>query len=287
MRITHTPILLLMTLVLLAACHPDPNLDVIPYEQKLVIDGSIEDKGFARIFLSYSASYFEPIDSANIFQLVVGTAKVTVSDGTTSEILTLRRDNNYFPPYIYESTGIRGEVGKTYTLTVDLKGQRYTASTTIPPPAKFNSLWFEDIPGKDSLGYLYGSVTDDPNTENFYRVFTKRVNTDTKYIPIYLSAVSDQYFNGKTFTFSILRGPESFTNIIDDLYFKKGDTVQVKLCTMDKAHFDFWRTVERELYVVGNPFASSGNEIISNIDGKKALGVWGGYGVSYYQAIYK
>jgi hypothetical protein len=276
-----------ITLIVLSACTPDPNLDLIPYEQKLVIDGSIEDKGYARIFLSYSASYFQPIDSANILKLIIGTAKVTVSDGTRSEILTLRRDNNYFPPYIYESTDIRGEVGKTYTLTVELKGERYTASTTIPPPAKFNRLWFEDIPKKDSLGYLYGAISDDPNTANYYRIFTERLNQDTKYIPVYLSAVGDQYFNGKTFTFSILRGPENFTNIIDDLYFKKGDTVLVKFCTMDKAHFDFWRTVERELYVVGNPFASSGNEIISNIDNKKALGVWGGYGVTYYQTIYR
>jgi hypothetical protein len=276
-----------VTFVLCTACNPEPDLDVIPYEQKLVIDGSIEDRGYARVFLSYSASYFQQIDSANIFKLIIGTAKVTVSDGTKSEILTLRRDNNYFPPYIYESTEIRGEIGKTYTLTVELKGERYTATTTIPPPANFNRLWFEDLPNKDSLGYLYGSISDDAGTANYYRLFTQRINIDTKYTPVYLSAVGDQYFNGKTFTFSILRGPENFTNIIDDLYFKKGDTVRVKLCTMDQAHFDFWRTLERELYVVGNPFASSGNEIISNIDNKKALGVWGGYGVTTYQIIYR
>ena len=38
-------------------------------------------------------------------------------------------------------------------------------------------------------------------------------------------------------------------------------------------------------FVVGNPFSSSGNQILSNIDGKKALGVWGGYGVTYYRLI--
>jgi len=285
MRTAFTPIAL-TALVILAACHPEPNLDVIPYEQKLVIDGAIEDQGYARIFLSYNASYFQQIDSADLIDLVVGTAKVTVSDGTQSEILTLRRDDTYFPPYIYESTELRGEVGKTYTLTVDLKGQRYTASTTIPPPVKFTNMWFEDLPNKDTLGYLFGSIADDPHNANYYRVFTERQHKDKKYIPIYLSAVSDQYFNGKNFTFSMLRGPESFTDVDDDLYFKKGDTVMVKLCTMDRAHYDFWQTLERELYVVGNPFASSGNEILSNIDGKKALGVWGGYGVTYYRVVY-
>jgi hypothetical protein len=287
MSLRPAHIVTLMALLLLAACTPEADIGEIPYDKKLVIDGSIEDKGYARIFLSYSASYLQQIDSANILDLVEGKAKVTVSDGTTAEILTLRRDNNYFPPYIYESTEIRGEAGKTYTLTVELKGQRYTASTTIPSPATFDHLRFEDAAGNDSLGYLYGTISDDPGKTNYYRVFTERLHTDNKYIPIYLSAMSDQYFNGKTFTFPLLRGPESYSNIDDDLYFKKGDTVMVKLCTMDSAHFEFWRTVERELSVVGNPFASSGNDITSNIDDKKALGIWGGYGATYYRTVYR
>jgi len=269
------------------SCNPQPDLTVRPYTPKLVIDGSIEENDFARVVLSYSASYFSNIDSTSIRELLVTTAKVTVSDGEEEEVLTLKRDKNFFPPYVYQGTSLRGKVGKVYKLQVLLKGQTYTAATTIPPAASFDKLWFELAPGKDSLGYIYGQFTDDPGTENFYRIFTKREHIDTRYIPVYLSAVGDQYFNGKTFTFSILRGPDDFTNVIDDLYFKKGDTVSIKFCTMDKAHFDFWRTVERELYVVGNPFSSSGNEILSNIDDHKALGVWGGYGVNYFEIIAK
>lgn len=268
--------------VLVLACVPEPELDQTTYEPKLVIDGSIESGGFPRVVLSNSASYFMNIDSANIRDLIVSTAKVTVSDGVNEEILTLKRDDNFFPPYIYQGTSLKGETGKTYSLTVEVKGKRYTASTTIPPPAQFDKLWFELAPGKDSLGYVYGQITDDAAVANYYRVFTQRLNEDDRFIPVYLSAVGDQYFNGQQFTFTLLRGPENFTNVIDDLYFKRGDSVRVKLCSMDRAHFDFWRTVERELYVVGNPFSSSGNKIISNIDGDNALGVWGGYGVSYY-----
>jgi len=266
-------------------CTPQPDINIQPYSSKLVIDGSIEQDNFPRVVLSYSASYFQNIDSASIRDLLVTTAKVTVSDGDETEVLTLKRDNNSFPPYVYQGTSIKGQVGKVYKLLIELKGEKYTASTTIPPLVKFDQLWFELAPGKDSLGYIYGKFTDNANEENYYRVFTERVNIDSRYIPIYLSAVGDQYFNGKSFTFSILRGPEDFTNVIDDLYFRKGDTVMIKLCTTDKAHFDFWRTVERELYVVGNPFSSSGNDIISNIDNKKALGVWGGYGASYYKFV--
>ena len=269
------------------SCEPEPVLDAVVYEPKLVIDGWIEQDDFPKVILTSSASYYNDIDSATIRSMVASTAKVTVSDGTIEEVLTLKKNDDYFPPYIYSGTALKGEVGKTYFLTVELKGARYTASTTIPPPAALNALWFETTPGKDSLGYIYGRFVDDPLAENYYRLFTMREGVDKRYIPVYLSAVGDQFFNGKDFTFSLLRGPETFTDVADDLYFRKGDTVRVKFCTMDKAHFDFWRTLERELYVLGNPFSSSGNEIISNIDGTKCLGVWGGYGVMYYRLVAK
>jgi len=277
-------LIFLLPIVVLFACEAETILDQSQYESKIVIDGWIEQGGFPRVIVGRSSSYFDAIDSSTVSDLVIRTAKVTVSDGTTSEVLTLRKDNNYFPPYVYAGTSIRGESGKTYSLTVEHDNSSYTASTTIPPPAAFDRLWFQLAEGEDSIGYIYGKFTDNPDETNYYRIFTRRENEDNRYIPVYLSAVGDQSFNGKSFTFTLLRGPDNFTNVVDDLYFKLGDTVRVKFCTMDQAHFDFWRTLERELYVVGNPFSSSGNRIISNINGN-ALGVWGGYGVTNYQVI--
>ncbi len=274
-------------LVMMLACNNEPDLTQGRYEPKIVIDGWIEQNSFPKVILTSSLSYFSAIDSASIRKLVNTIAKVSVSDGETTEVLTLKRDENYFPPYVYSGTSMKGQVGKTYTLTIETDGDTYTAVTTIPPIASFERLWFETAPGKDSAGYIYGRFNDDPAVENFYRVFTQRLNKDTRYIPVYLSAVGDQSFNGKSFTFSLLRGPDNFTNVEDDLYFTKGDTVMVKFCTMDKAHFDFWRTLEREIYLIGNPFASSGNEILSNFENDKALGVWGGYGVKTYRIVAK
>lgn len=278
-------ILFLGVMLSTVGCSTEPDLSLVDYQPKMVIDGWIETGGYPVVILGKSISYFDQIDSATVRQLVVTTAKVTVSDGEKSEVLTLRKDDNYFPPYIYTATSLKGELGKTYNLKVEHQGKTYTASTTIPAPAVFKELWFETVEGEDSLGYIYGKFDDDPASENFYRIFTQRLTKDSKFIPVYLSAISDQSFNGKNFTFSLLRGPDNYSNVVDDLYFTKGDTVRVKLCTMDRQHFDFWRTLERELYVIGNPFASSGNEILSNIDGDSALGVWGGYGVTYHRVI--
>jgi hypothetical protein len=269
----------------LLSCKEDLITAPPSYQKKLVVDGWIEQNNFPTVVLTYSSSYFSSIDSTTIRKMIASTAKVTVSDGTNEEVLTLKKDESSFPPYVFKGTSLKGEIGKSYKLTIEVNNEIYTSTTTIPPPATFDDLWFELAPGEDSLGYLYGKVSDDPAVSNYYRLFTERVGKEEDFIPVYLSATGDQFFNGKTFTFSILRGPESFTDVMDDLYFTKGDTIRVKFCTMDRAHFDFWRTVERELYVLGNPFSSSGNEIISNIDGKKALGVWGGYGTTFYTVI--
>ena len=275
-------LLFLIAVSLVGGCVPESDFDSIAYEPKLVIDGAIESGGFPRVVLSKSASYFMKIDSSNIRDLFMSTARVTVSNGIDSEVLTLKRNDSSFPPYVYEGTTLKGETGMTYTLTVESDGAVYTSTTTIPESPKLDKLWFELSPGEDSVGYVYAQLTDPPEETNYYRIFTERLHQDTRFIPVYLSARGDQYFNGLQFTFTVLRGPENYTEIIDDLYFKKGDSVRIKLCSMDKAHFDFWRTVERELYVTGNPFSSSGNKIISNIEGDKVLGVWGGYGVSFY-----
>lgn len=280
-------ILFIILLITLIGCEDSSIYDATIYESKLVIDGWIEQGDFPKVILTKSSSYFTSVDSAAIRRLVVTTAKVTVSDGVTEEVLTLKRDGNYFPPFIYSGTKLKGVVGGSYKLTVEVGGEQYTATTTIPETVSINELWYENVSGKDTVGYIYGRFTDDPSTDNYYRIFTRREGKDKRFIPVYLSAIGDQSFNGKTFTFSLLRGPDSFTNIQDDLYFEEGDTVSIKFCTMDKAHFDFWRTLERELYLVGNPFSSSGNEVISNIDNKKALGIWGGYGVKQYRMVTK
>lgn len=269
------------------ACEDSLEFDVQAYEPKLVVDGRIEHNEYPVVVLSKSAAYFSTIDSLSLRNLVVSKAKVTVSDGEKEEILTLKRNQLYFPPYVYQGTEIKGEAGQTYQLKIELEGQSYQASTRIPATAALlDSLWFTLAPEQDSLGLLYGRLQDPENTDDYYRIFTQRLYKDDKFIPIYLSAIGDQYFNGQSFTLSLLRGAESLTDARDDIYFRRGDSVRVKLCSIDRAHFDFWRTLERELYVTGNPFSSSGNEIISNISGG-ALGVWGGYNPAIRQIIIK
>ncbi len=49
-------------------------------------------------------------------------AKVTISDGTRTETMVGRYDRNYFPPFVYTTYDMRGEIGKEYTLRVETPG---------------------------------------------------------------------------------------------------------------------------------------------------------------------
>lgn len=258
------------------------------HDRKVVIDGYIEQGAFPIVYLTYSSGYYDPVDSASLQKLVLTTAKVEVSNGEKTEILTLFRNTEIYPPFYYRATKLKGEAGKTYSLTVSTSDAIYSAITTIPQPVSLDSIWFKPDPAVDTLGGLWIRFQDAGTEKNYYRNFVQVVGKNDKYVPAYQSTIADRAFDGTLYQHPVLQLPDSFSYLGDDILFSKGDTVRLKFCAIDQTHFDFWRSLEKELYVVGNPFGSSGNNVISNISGTKpVLGVWGGYGVSRYTVIFR
>ena len=275
--------LVLYTILYLGAlsCSEDINLPLQEPDDKIVIDGWIDNGQFSRVLLTRNSPYFSSIDSASIRSLVLTRAKVTVSDGEKSEILILRRNNDYFPPYIYEGNEIVGDTGKIYTITAEYGGKTAWANTTIPPSVSLDTAFFLLEPGSDSLGMIFVRFTDPQEAKNYYRIMTKRIGKDRRYYSMMMMGLDDAFFNGKEFGFSISRGPESFLSTQSNKYFNIGDSVSIRFCTIDKDHYDFWKSFQNEVMNVSNPFASSLSVINSPVQGD-GLGIWGGYGVSYY-----
>ncbi len=123
---------LVILTVLLLACQRVET----PRSPILVVEGWIESGGAPMVLLSESVPVLEnqEISPRQLLDNVAKWAKVTVSDGTRTEILTGMANPDYFPPYVYTSGTMKGEVGKTYTLTVEYKDYKATATTTIPAP---------------------------------------------------------------------------------------------------------------------------------------------------------
>ena len=280
-------LVILFFLPLLYSCEKDINVKLPTPEEKIVVEGWIEQDQYPVVMLTKNSPYFSQMDSAQIVALIITDATVTVSDGDSSEVLTPTIDPNYFPPVLYKGHHLKGVINKTYSLKIEAEGKVLTAQTTIPAPIPLDSVWFKLEPQKDSLGYLWATITDPPAPGNCYRLFTKRLHRDNRYFPILGSVYEDSFFNGETLNFSMNRGIANLTADSQDdpevTYFKKGDTISLRACTIDRAHYDFWRTAEQEMYSGGNPFATP-TTVVTNIQGG-ALGVWGGYGASYYTVI--
>jgi hypothetical protein len=95
----------------------------------------------------------------------------------------------------------------------------------------------------------------------------------------------DQIIDGKSYAVQIERGVNRNEPIDFEEYsfFHEGDTIEVKMCNIDKGVFDFWRTMEYSYSSIGNPF-SSPTKVMGNISGD-ALGYFGGYAVQYSSII--
>ena len=276
--------ILLALFIMVGGCNDDLLSELREPDALIVVDGWIEQGRQAKVFLTTNAPYFTSIDSSSIRDLVLSGAKVTLSDGEKSEVLILRKDLSYFPPFYYQGNTIVGETGRRYTLRAEYGGKSAEAETMIPSEVQIDTTFFELMEGEDSQGVLKLVFTDPPEEKNYYRIFTQRKGVDDRFVPSVLMAINDRYFSGKQLIFTVSRPPASLISSEGNEYFEVGDTIVVKLCTMDDASFAFWSTYQEEVMNAANPFASSMNNLETNIAGD-GLGIWAGYGVSYDTVI--
>lgn len=266
------------------SCEKDITVDLPQPEEKLVIEGYIEPGSPPYVLISKTAPYFAPFDPNSLLQYTIKNAKVTVrcvEDNITDTLIQLLGDTGYF----YVSFNMLGQVGKTYELNVVTEdGKTASAVTHIGQPIPLDSTWFKIQEGKDSLGFAWAKLTDPDTVGNCYRWFAKRIGKDSSFIAPIGSVFEDKFINGKSFDFAYNRGSVPNSTASDDTsevesgFFKKGDVIVVKFCTINNASFKFWRSAETQSSNIGNPFANT-TPLVSNING--AIGIWEGYSPSF------
>jgi hypothetical protein len=309
--------------LMLAACQKEITVDLPVAARKIVVEGSIEQGLPPVVMLTWSQGYFEPTDVESIENSFIRDASVKVSNGTDTipldlvcaadlspEELELAAALLGFDPAVlsgfnlclYTSLNplIFGEVGKTYVLLVDHGDHHLHSETKINELVYLDSLWFR-IPNEDpgdSLGFIFGELTDPDTSGNAYRWYAKRINTypdwvpdeewrgrqkDPAFIAPIGSVFDDEFFNGLSFEFAYYRGQQPNSAKFDDQneeagFFKRGDTVAVRGCVIDRGVFRFIDSFESQVSNQGSPFSVPYN-VESNVRG--GMGVWAGYGAVY------
>ena len=159
-----------------------------------------------------------------------------------------------------------GVPGTTYHLYVQApNGEEVTSTAYLAPPIPLDSIWFKVQENKDSLGFVWARLSDPDTLGNYYRWFAKRIGEDDYYLPPF----------GSSFDFAYNRPSIQNSEAEEDLneeagFYKKGDTIVVKFCTVDQGTYQFWRDAENQLGSAGSPFAVPSN-IKSNIVGGRGL----------------
>lgn len=247
---------------------------------KMVVEGWIDAGKHPIVMLhtSYSLSLSEP-DSTTLLdvleQHMVLFGKVVIFDGEDSVILTGRVDTNYLPPYIYTTTKMRGEVGKSYSLHATYKSFSAKSKTIIPEKAIFDSIRTNINNRKvNVIGYANQLEIGEPY------IIMARTTNDKQYKICPMGAFRASQKQLKL----TINNPINFTGegMILQTLFPQTDSVDIaiKFAKVGEAEYQFWDSYIAQNLTQGLFFMETHSNIISNIqDGN---GYWCGMGASEY-----
>jgi len=279
--------------IIIIGCEKSVDFNLENSESRLVVEATIENGQPPLVILSQSLNYFSTIDPQLLASGFVHNADVYVSNGLQTHKLKeySHAVTNDYKLYYYSidssnlSTAFVGETKKQYSLRIVNQLKEYTATTSIPGITKrVDSLWWKQAPANNDTSKVVAvvRVTDPPGFGDYVRYFTKR-NKEPFYPPI-TSAFDDLVIDGTTYELQVDPGiNRNVERREEEHFFNKGDTVTFKLCNVDKATFDFWRTMEYSYASIGNPFATP-VKVLSNIS-NGALGYFGGYASQYHTLV--
>ena len=283
----------LFVLVILISCEKKIDFKLHDAENLLVVDASIENGKPPLVTLSKSIAFFSKINPLELSASFVHNAGVFVSNGTlTQKLKEYSVDSTggvrlYY--YTIDSSNLTpsfiGNYNMSYNLKIVSEGKEYNANTTIPILAKRpDSMWFKPRPFETDTNKVVVIVrsTDPPGLGNYVRYYTKR--NSGPFLPGENSVFDDQVIDGTTYDFPVDPGIDRNNRISQsENSFRRGDTVTIKLCNIDRITYKFWISMEFAYQSIGNPFASP-NAVLGNIS-NEALGAFCGYAAAYKTLI--
>lgn len=241
----------LIALSVFSSCQKEIAIDLNSAEPKIVIEAEISDQpASCKVKLSKTVNFSE----SNIFPAVSG-ALVMISDNTGNSETLIEASSG-----IYTSSTLQGVPGRVYTLVVTDAEKEYRAVSTMSFPVNIDTLTVE----KSFFGnqrFINVEFQDPAGTANQYR-FIKTTNGILEK-SIYIT--NDYLQDGNNFSLPLF----SEDSVV------KGDTVTVKLQSVDTGVYEYFRTLSQ--LSGGDPSQSPANPLSNLTNG--ALGYFNAYSV--------
>ncbi len=291
------------------ACEKEylPSSEV--YKKQVVVESVLELGNGAMpayCILTYSFAFNNSFDTGFINNLYVKNAQVVISKAGEKYELTEFCLNDLQEPfrsqileqlgfnpdsvvtnfcvYVDASNQIKPQPGDQFDLQVITGGDTLNSTTSVPGYNSIDSFWFEKPAGRnnnDTFAQLYCIISDNPLTRDFYRYFT--AGQGERLIPNIGSVTDDVFFDGQSFKFPLNKavGLDDDFGAENSGYFRRGDTVTIKWCTLPYSHYQFWNSLEAGRTRQG-PFAPY-VRTESNIN--NGLGIFGAQNCRYYTLV--
>lgn len=226
--------LILCTMV---SCTKKIEIDPPKGASTVIVQGYLFNDSICKVQVTKSTDYL-----SNTIPPRIATAVVTLSDNVgNSEVLNYNTTTSS-----YESSTIKGVVGVTYTLQVDLEGKIYTSTSVLPTLSPADSIVprYKQATFFDQEGwYLYFYGTDPPNELNYYyfkcynQYGLKGGNTDI--------FVSDDKFLSQNI------------DGVDLGYFcNSGEIIEMQFMSLTKPAFEFYSAAQLQLNNDGGFFST-------------------------------
>ena len=191
---------LLLISIILFSCQDEITLELPKADDKLVIEGSIENGFPPYIIITKNGGYFDPIDSETFDNLFVNDIESVEiwyndNDGVKLDSVILEQitffdslppiytDINFFNNNVDFETGELtspydfSKQGRTYYLEIKWNNQVISSSTTIPEVTPLDCLWVKKSENNDKeFKYdIRGLYSDPADQNNFILVKSKRI----------------------------------------------------------------------------------------------------------------
>jgi hypothetical protein len=261
-------IMIVISVIIMSSCEKEIELDLNSSNSKYVIEGEMPQNELATVTITKTVNFSE----SNNFPLVKG-ASVTITDemGISEQLIETSAG-------IYKTQKLKGEEGKTYTLSVKAEGNTFTAKSTMPKAVKLTGLKtslssFAPPGASSSDNYIvFPQFIDPAALGNSYRFIQIRNGDLDKSIII----ANDNIGNGQ---------PNSRPIFSQNFDIKLGDTITVEMRCIDVPVYDYFFSLNA-IQGNGPGGGTTPTNPVSNISGG-ALGYFSAFTVQKVSAVVK
>lgn len=262
-------IFMTLVVVTIVSCQTEIDLPQLPYDTKVIIQGTMEPDSVAIVYFNKTVPYLD--GTTDPAKLVIRNASIVVSSFDESDHLHL--DSIYLPldcsySYFYKGN-MKVKHNTTYALTINYSGKIYTATTsTALTPVVIDSVSYTPA-FKDLYGEHEGVITyfkDIPLEENYYRFqMTRKADVNSRDVTgnnrdllvpclsegdtIMFTEIGRSVYSDKNLT-----GQQIKLTIEPALTHTTVVTIFVRIQTIDRATFDFYDQLDGQKVAQFNPF---------------------------------